>query len=184
MIREEIEAMAKQLWSQGRSASSIEWATHGALSRNAVIGLVHRRSWKREGVVGHENRVRVVLVPSERRERRPYNKRVVIRECLPLLPAKTKTKMRIRPGIPLSCQVPFLVAIGVESMRSDSGMSYFERNVPVCRWIDDEPSMTANCCGRLVAKTRNHAGEEINLPFCYGHAAIAYQGSRTEEIAA
>ena len=142
----------KKLWNDGESASAIAHRL-GEVTRNAVIGKVHRL-----GLAGHANQSR------KRSAARP----------LSLFPARTPSRnIRSEPRARRDWQPrsrvapkrgPVLPELGAPPDRLITVQSLSERT---CRWPIGDPKMHGfHFCGRAKPEAR---------PYCGHHAAIAFR---------
>lgn len=155
----------KKLWAEGLSASQIAAKLAGGVTRNAVIGKVHRM-----GLSGRVTRNRV-STPRTRKTREPSH---------PGRPAGSagaggasaghasagntalKPVLRIKPE-PIPDPVPITVADIPEGER----VTILQLSDKTCRWPIGDPSQEDFCfCGKTPKE---------GAPYCAGHAAIAYQ---------
>ncbi|MGO9365477.1 MAG: GcrA family cell cycle regulator [Rhodomicrobium sp.] len=143
----------KKLWNDGESASAIA-RTLGEVSRNAVIGKVHRL-----GLAGRAN-------PSRKRSasRRPS-----------LFPARAPSNKTRMPPFPLQHWHP---RAGVARKRPpvlpelppspDPPVTVQSLTEHTCRWPEGDPKRDGfHFCGRTKARTLS--------PYCDHHAAIAFR---------
>ncbi|GJD52219.1 hypothetical protein OPKNFCMD_4981 [Methylobacterium crusticola] len=152
--KERVELL-KRLWSDGRSASQIA-AEIGGVSRNAVIGKVHRlglagRVLKANGADGG--------APAGRRPRP---------EAEAPAPAAVETPTMLAPAPPALALVQAKVAAAAEiALPGSERVTIMELREYMCRWPMGDPSSPEfRYCG-----DRSITG----LPYCTHHARIAYQ---------
>jgi GcrA cell cycle regulator len=147
-----VELLTK-LWGEGLSASQIAAALGGGVTRNAVIGKVHR--------LGLSGRAK----PGQNAAARPAKAR-------PAAPVPNLEGGRTPPRDPEQLMRPTLVA----DQRWDAEqveipvsqrVSIMELRESTCRWPLGDPSKPdfAFCGGRAVT----------GLPYCGHHCRIAYQ---------
>jgi GcrA cell cycle regulator len=145
----------KKLWGEGLSASLIA-AELGGVSRNAVIGKVHRL-----GLSGRSRN------QSSRSQRKRVHKtgvntrriQVRRRSSMELLAAAATP-----PPIPEFEPAAPVVEVVVLSAKS---CTMLELTREKCRWPISEPGASDFCfCGNTPA---------VGLPYCVGHARIAYK---------
>ena len=149
---EERAEMAKQLWADGKSASAIAAALGGGVSRNAVIGKLHRLS-------GDYRDGRKVRVPGAA----PKTKRTNPKNNNPTgFSGKTRAKAKPKPP------QPFKPAVVEEIIKPISlKVSLLALNDTMCKWPEGDPGTEGfHFCGH-----RNWN----NLPYCEYHSRIAYQ---------
>lgn len=151
----------KELWAEGLTASQIA-KTLGGVSRNAVIGKVHR--------LGLSNRSSVAKATPEIAEA-PSTKDVVapVVEETALPDQKSKVaeiveaegaETRTEPANPVA-------ALAAEVERSARKLSLLELNERTCKWPIGDPSTDDfYFCGLPCAPDK---------PYCAAHVAVAYQ---------
>jgi GcrA cell cycle regulator len=153
---ERVESL-KKLWTEGLSASQIAKQL-GGVTRNAVIGKVHRL-----GLAGR-------ATPSRPAVKRPM--RAAAPRPLPSTPA-AQPRLRLA-GLPSAAATPLEPGSNVvrftplEAMRQDDGSvaSVLTLTERMCKWpIGDPSDATFGFCGRSAC-----AG-----PYCSDHARLAYQ---------
>jgi GcrA cell cycle regulator len=136
----------KRLWAEGESASAIA-ATLGEVTRNAVIGKVHRL-----GLAGRTTTLRRCStarrsLSRHRPDRRTYR--------APSLALKAVPRTRAKPVLPELSPAPE-IPVTVQTLTDRK-----------CRWPDGDPKLPDfHFCGR---STMGSSG-----PYCAAHAAIAY----------
>jgi GcrA cell cycle regulator len=143
-------ALLKKLWMEGHSAAQIAKQLGGGVTRNAVIGKVHRL-----GLAGRATPSRPAKRPARPQQARP---RSVGAPSAPSAP-----RPRISPSMPMLHLVPPL-----EPLRRDDGSvtTVLTLNDRVCKWpIGDPGSEEFAFCGRGSC-----AG-----PYCAEHARMAFQ---------
>jgi GcrA cell cycle regulator len=137
----------KRLWSEGQSASAIA-ATLGEVTRNAVIGKVHRLGLAGRGTSLRRRRPVHRSLTRHRVDRRQY--------CAPSLALKAIPRTRAKPvlaGLGPAPAIPVTVA-------TLTGCT--------CRWPEGDPKLPDfHFCGRSTMGS--------HVPYCAGHAAIAYR---------
>ncbi len=157
--------LLKKMWAEGLSASQIAAKLAGGVTRNAVIGKVHRM-----GLSGRVTRTRV-STPRTRKTREPS------------LPGRSSTgasapstanayrtvgnaALRVAPverTEPIHEPVPIRVADIPEGER----VTVLTLSDKTCRWPIGDPSHADFCfCGKPPKE---------GAPYCPGHSAIAYQ---------
>lgn len=136
----------KKLWLDGLSASQIAKQLGGGVTRNAVIGKVHRL-----GLSGR-------AAPSQ--PQRPF------KPARPARPALVAAPVR-RPE-PAPAPTPALPALRPEAVVEEIGSAtVLTLGAHMCKWpIGDPTSDTFAFCGRRT-------GDEG--PYCRDHAQVAYQ---------
>ncbi|MBY0296619.1 MAG: GcrA cell cycle regulator [Methylobacterium sp.] len=152
--KERVELL-KRLWSDGRSASQIA-AEIGGVSRNAVIGKVHRL-----GLAGRAPKVNGTVAPAPGAVRRPAPVVEVERPSSPapsLLapPPPSLALVRADPRVEPEVALPVSERVTIMELREF-----------MCRWpMGDPASPDFRFCG---------ARSITGLPYCTHHARIAYQ---------
>lgn len=126
----------KKLWIEGKTASQIA-SELGGVTRNAVIGKVHRL-----GLSGRPSPIK----------RKPKKEKAVSRV------AKKKATVK-----------PISRPVVQDDLPADGGACMLELKESMCKWpIGDPKSDNFRFCGQKSAS---------GLPYCEGHAAVAYQTS-------
>ncbi|WGD29994.1 GcrA family cell cycle regulator [Ancylobacter sp. WKF20] len=146
--------LLKKLWSEGLSASQIA-AELGGVTRNAVIGKVHR--------LGLSGRAKAVAAPAARpRKPRPTTSAPAAR---PMVQGNTALAPVLHPVIePEPVEMPDPVANVVPMADRCTILNLTEFT---CRWpVGDPGKADFFYCG-----SRTKTG----LPYCAYHARIAYQ---------
>lgn len=143
----------KKLWTEGLSANQIAKQL-GGVTRNAVIGKVHRL-----GLAGRATPSR----PAVKRPMRPTAPRSspvhVAHRARPLLPG-------VSTGDAATNVIPFLPSL--EALRQDDGSlaSVLTLTEQMCKWpIGDPSDVNFAFCGRAACSG----------PYCEDHARAAYQ---------
>ena len=146
-----VEMLAK-LWGEGLSASQIAAALGGGVTRNAVIGKVHRLGLSGRAKSGGQAQQR----PAKPRAALPAASDV------PRLPVRD-AEAGIRPAPPPDARWEDEAVAIPESQR----VSILELRDSMCRWPLGDPSKPdfAFCGGRAV----------VGHPYCTHHCRIAYQ---------
>ena len=156
--KERVELL-KRLWSDGHSASQIA-AEIGGVSRNAVIGKVHRL-----GLAGRVKPIGPAAAQGRRKDDLPAEvevEMVVVEEpTLPEPPAIVAH--RPAPNFPLRpSPAPEPVALAVSER-----VTIMDLRDSMCRWpMGDPTSPEFRFCG---------ARSITGLPYCTQHAQVAYQ---------
>ncbi|WP_319772294.1 GcrA family cell cycle regulator [Breoghania sp.] len=151
--------LLKRLWSEGLSASQI--ATElGGVTRNAVIGKVHR--------LGLSGRAKTASAPAKPRRTRPAASAPTTRPAAP--PAAPRTvgatalKAEAAPVAVVAAQpAPVAELVIPEEQRA----TILQLNERTCKWPIGDPSREDfYFCGR---------NSEPGVPYCPHHCRIAYQ---------
>ena len=149
----------KKLWAEGHSASQIANQL-GGVTRNAVIGKVHRL-----GLSGRATPSRPVKRPPRLARPKPTAARTGT-------PAKPST-----PSTPSAPRLPAEPAVALEPQRLPNGDLVTVMNVKdsMCKWpIGDPADPNFSFCGRPA---------EDGSPYCAEHAKMAFQPARKRERA-
>ena len=147
---ERVERLGK-LWMEGRSASQIATELGNGVSRNAVIGKIHRLGLSGRPAVAVE-------ADPERAKPKPISK-VVQRIPMPVEvapPVQPKPYQMSQP-IPISdVVIPFSDRVTIMELRET-----------MCRWpLGDPTSSEFRFCGCRTAGS---------IPYCSAHARVAFQ---------
>ena len=144
-------ALLKKLWSEGLSASQIA-AQLGGVTRNAVIGKVHRLSLSgRAKPASSSPRPRKVRAPSPNRSVRHF------------VSGNTALKTQANP-VPRRLPAPALEDVVVPISLK---VSLLALNDSMCKWPGGDPGTEGfHFCGH-----RNWN----SLPYCEYHCRLAYQ---------
>lgn len=145
--------LLKQLWADGLSASQIAGRL-GGVTRNAVIGKVHRL-----GLSGRATSSRL-SVPRPRRNHVPRQHRA------PSLTFGTRGNVALKPSYEADYEpVPLPVEELVIPLHERASILTLKESM--CRWpIGDPSEEDFHFCGRKKVGT---------LPYCEHHARMAYQ---------
>ncbi len=157
--------LLKKMWAEGLSASQIAAKLAGGVTRNAVIGKVHRM-----GLSGRVTRTRV-STPRTRKTREPSH---------PGRPAHTGNADTGNPvarsigntalkPLPAAKPEPLLEPVPIRAADIPIGerVTILMLSDKTCRWPIGDPSHEDFCfCGKPP---------KDGMPYCPGHAAIAYQ---------
>ena len=143
---ERVERLSK-LWMEGRSASRIAAELGNGVSRNAVIGKIHRLG------LSARNPVAAGLEPGREK---------------PKVVAKTEPRVTA-PSEPaaVSAPKPFGAALSEVVIPLSDRVTIMELRETMCRWpLGDPTSAEFRFCGCRAA---------TNLPYCSAHARVAFQ---------
>ena len=147
MWTEERIALLQKLWGQGYSASQIASQLQG-VTRNAVIGKIHRLGKRPEGAAARPRPVRAAPHPG---------RRAVASEARRVTPQPQPQDWAARP---------FRRAALLEEPGLATSTTL---EAHMCRWpIGDPDEAGFSFCGRSVDGAR---------PYCQGHSRLAYKGS-------
>lgn len=146
--------MLKKLWADGLSASQIA-AQLGGITRNAVIGKVHR--------LGLSGRAKTPssAVPRVRRQRTTPRSSKIAGNAAVLLENFDQHKLD-----PRATTVPTGPRASITQLTEDT-----------CRWPIGDPGAEGFCyCGTQTKKNPGGMGiRDKMLPYCHYHARVAYQ---------
>lgn len=164
-------AKLKELWSEGLTASQIAKAL-GGVSRNAVIGKVHRlglsnRSGVAKAAGGEVEEEASITVTKTSTPSEP------VREAAPSAeePASNVETLTSAEGVAPPAQpegeVNPIAALAAEVERSARKLTLLELNERTCKWPIGDPSTDDfYFCGLPCAPGK---------PYCSAHVAVAYQ---------
>ena len=142
-----VEILSK-LWAEGLSASQIATKL-GGVTRNAVIGKVHRL-----GLSGRVKPKRKAKTTTPRASTAPTRKRAPVKRRAVARPAPTP------PPVPLEAK----------PLPSGEYATILTITETLCKWpLGDPTSPDFRFCGR---------GTDKGEPYCKSHAQLAYQPSR------
>lgn len=150
----------KKLWADGLSASQIAKQL-GGVTRNAVIGKVHRL-----GLSGRAAPSRPARRPAATRPAAPRKAKPAAAKAAPpaaQAPAKPSPVREIKAAVPLPVTAP------EEAQRLPSGeyATVLTLREGMCKWPIGDPADTEfRFCGRKSA---------IGSAYCDAHAQVAYQ---------
>ena len=145
--------LLKKLWSEGLSASQIA-AQLGGVTRNAVIGKVHRLSLSG----------RAKPASSSPRPRKPRNASPHRATTRHFVAGNTALKTHAQPA---PRRVPVPVPIEDIVVPISRRVSLMELNDTMCKWPEGDPgSEDFHFCGHRSFNS---------LPYCEYHSRLAYQ---------
>jgi GcrA cell cycle regulator len=153
--------LLRKLWLEGLSASQIASELANGITRNAVIGKIHR--------LGLSGRVKAQAAPSARVRLKQQPERVVVAQRAasggPVIRGNTALALKEEPieyAIPKPAAEPIVIPISER-------VTIVELKESMCRWPHGDPtSMEFRYCG---AK-KPAMGEG---PYCAYHSRMAYQ---------
>ena len=152
-----VEILTK-LWADGLSASQIAKEL-GGVTRNAVIGKVHRLGLSGRAKPSRPATRRAAAKPSAPRTR-AVKPRVKAKPTTPSIP-------RIRPAAE---QAPLPTPINAKALPNGEFATILTIRDHMCKWpIGDPNDSEFRFCGRRVKESE---------PYCEGHCQVAYQPSR------
>jgi GcrA cell cycle regulator len=151
----------KRMWSEGLTASQIAARIGQGVTRNAVIGKVHR--------LGLSGRVAKVRSPQPKPPRKIYEPNLAARERGLPVSGATALKPQFRPQpkpLPLPEVEPEPIRL-VEVPSGEQRCSIMHLSDRTCRWPIGDPTAENFCfCGSAPREKG---------PYCEYHARIAYQ---------
>jgi GcrA cell cycle regulator len=143
--------MLKKLWAEGLSASQVAKQL-GGVTRNAVIGKVHRL-----GLSGR-------ATPSRPARTRPQAPRTLVRSRPDPLTTETRTAERVREAEAERVEAERAEERGLEPVERATVLTLTEHT---CKWPIGDPGRPGfHFCGR---------GADHGSPYCTDHARMAYQ---------
>jgi GcrA cell cycle regulator len=162
---EERVAELKKLWAEGHSASQIAKRL-GSVTRNAVIGKVHRL-----GLSGRATPSRPVKRPP--RLARPKPQQQLPRQAAPVRASSGATAVAVREAfvVPMAAEPD----ANIEPQRLPNGDMVTVMTVKdsMCKWpIGDPADSTFGFCGRASCQ---------GSPYCADHARVAFQPAKKRE---
>ncbi len=141
--------LLKKLWGEGLSASQVAKQL-GGVTRNAVIGKVHRL-----GLSGR-------ATPSRPARARPQTPRTLVRGRPDPLTTETASEKRVRDASAETADAD--EERGLEPAERTTVLTLTEHT---CKWPIGDPGRPGfHFCGR---------GADQNAPYCVEHARLAYQ---------
>jgi len=148
MWTEERIALLQKLWGQGYSASQIANQLQGGLTRNAVIGKIHRLGKRPEGARPRATRAAAVAV---------------------VHPGRRPAAVEGHRAAPQPHQQPEWTARPFRRVDEPGLATSTTLEAHMCRWpIGDPDEKGFSFCGRA---------SEGGRPYCQGHARLAYKNS-------
>jgi GcrA cell cycle regulator len=147
----------KRLWTDGLSASQIA-ATLGEVTRNAVIGKIHRL-----GLSGRTRAGQPAMAPAHKAKPAP----VARRAARPTVAAVGNTALAAEPAYVVAARQEPEPETTAEVVSLGQRVTIMMLTEQTCRWpIGDPGSEGFTFCGRR---------SETGVPYCTTHARIAYQ---------
>ncbi len=158
--------MLKKLWSDGLSASQIAGRLGMGVTRNAVIGKVHRLN-----LAGRATQPRNSTPRAPREPRMPG----IARPQSPSMPTagsaalKAYTRAEARP-----LSLPEPKPLRLVELPKDGRITILHLSDKTCRWPIGDPGTEEFCfCGH---------GPRESSPYCEYHARIAYQPAQERRM--
>jgi GcrA cell cycle regulator len=149
---ERVELLTR-LWSEGLSASQIAGMLGGGVTRNAVIGKVHR--------LGLSGRGKTAAAPAARAGRTARSAQIVAP------PPDDLRSPEPRAGDPVAVAVSAPPANGLAELPVSERVTILDLRDSMCRWPIGDPARPGfGFCGGRAA---------TGLPYCAEHCRIAYQ---------
>ena len=150
--------LLKKLWLDGRSASQISSELGGGVTRNAVIGKVHRM-----GMSGRAKAPEAVPVAAARPRDKQPARTVTPRPTAPLVRGNLALSVAPRPVAQAAPRQLAEVVIPISER-----VTLMELKETMCRWpLGDPTQRDFRFCG---LKSSGGLG-----PYCGYHAGVAYQ---------
>jgi GcrA cell cycle regulator len=159
--------LLKKLWAEGLSASQIAGRLAHGVTRNAVIGKVHRlnlagRAAPSPRTTGAESRVRRVPEAARSTQARPLSQ--------PSMPRTGNTVLKQAPApsvAPRVIALPEPKPLRLVDTTKDGKITILHLSEKTCKWPIGDPGNEDFCfCG--------HTPRE-GAPYCEYHARLAYQ---------
>lgn len=152
--------LLKKLWSEGLSASQIAGEL-GGVTRNAVIGKVHRL-----GLSGRAKAPQPQAARPKKPVARPATTTIRPAGAAPTSVGNTALKSETVPAPrPQVAPHPQIVSLSDEPLISNA--SVLQINEQTCKWPIGDPNADGfHFCARR---------SEVGIPYCGYHARIAYQ---------
>ena len=160
-----------KLWEQGLSATEIARELGMGLTRNAVIGKIHRLRNAGKAPERRENdnkKKTAQAAPARRKAAAPRKPAAPASNGALALARKAESKPQ-----PEAEKKP---AVAVAHINTGLVKDIMDLNHKTCRWPIGDPGEEGFCyCGRDV---------EDGHPYCKDHVAVAYQGAHEKRRAA
>jgi GcrA cell cycle regulator len=160
--------MLRKLWAEGHSASQIAAKLGQGVTRNAVIGKVHRLN-----LAGRVTQNR----PAAPRAPRQANGGRSTRPHAPSMPTAGSSALKpmLRADVaPRPMPLPEPKPLRLVDFSKDGRITVLHLSDKTCRWPSGDPGTEEFCfCG--------HQPRE-NSPYCAYHAQIAYQPSQERRM--
>lgn len=152
--------LLKKLWGEGLSASQIAGEL-GGVTRNAVIGKVHRL-----GLSGRAKAPQPQAVRPKKPAARPATSSGRTTTAAPVSLGATALKSEAIPMVrPQAAPQPHVYSLSEEPLISNA--SVLQINEQTCKWPIGDPSTDDfHFCARR---------SDVGIPYCGYHARIAYQ---------
>lgn len=152
--------LLRKLWLEGLSASQIASELSHGITRNAVIGKVHRL-----GLSGRAKSAQAAVSPAAapaRPKLAPAPRAMAPRPIAPMVIGATALAMKPRPA-PAPVAAPEAVVVPISER-----VTIMELREAMCRWpLGDPTNAEFRFCGARTC--------EAGAPYCATHAQLAYQ---------
>ena len=153
----------KRLWSEGLSASQIAARLGMGVTRNAVIGKVHRLN-----LAGRAHQPRSAAPRAPRKQREPSHPGRST--GMPSMPTAGRTALKpmLRPEAqPRHVALPEPKPLRLVDLPKDGRITILHLSDKTCKWPIGDPGSDDFCfCGH---------GPRDGSPYCEYHARLAYQ---------
>ena len=157
--------LLKKLWTEGLSASQIAGRLGSGVTRNAVIGKVHRLN-----LSGRAQPQRMAQPRAPRKPREPSLATRAGGGGLPSLPTAGNTALRpvMRASVqPRPQALPEPEPLRLVDLSQDGRVTILHLSDKTCKWPIGDPGSEEFCfCGH---------GPREGSPYCEYHARLAYQ---------
>ncbi len=159
-----------RLWLEGRSASQIAAELGGGVSRNAVIGKVHRLGLSGRTVIQPAEQAAVVTTHPPQARAEPLVPAQELQAHVAPAPVSTEAKPRLEvapAAVPITFDMPVLRSTKDVVIPLSDRVTILELSAAMCRWpLGDPTSAEFRFCGcRATGST----------PYCSEHARVAFQ---------
>lgn len=161
-------ATLKKLWLEGQSASQIAKQL-GGVTRNAVIGKVHRLGLSGRAAPSQPSRA-VFKAPPRVRPSAPSTPQVAS-VAAPAAPSLAAAPRRLEPVV--RALAPAQPVASLDEVKGSA--TVLTLGAHMCKWpIGDPSSDEFTFCGRRAAE---------GIPYCTEHAKVAYQPQQKKKSA-
>lgn len=157
-------ATLKKMWKEGKSAADIAKTLGKGVTRNAVIGKAHRM-----GLSGRPSPIKKpAAAPAAKKEAAPKKETARIAAApAPKKSAAAAPSAKINPA--LAKEAEELKKIEKQGAKIGGGIALIDLTERMCKWpIGDPKEADFSFCG---------LGIRPGTPYCFEHAAMAYQSS-------
>jgi GcrA cell cycle regulator len=164
--------MLKKMWAEGLSASQIAAKISGGVTRNAVIGKVHRL-----GLAGRQTTPRAPSTRTTQRKDRAPGMAPTRMPSQPSMPTAgaNALKFATQPHhTPKVAPLPEPKPLRLVDLPRDGRITIFHLSDKTCKWPIGDPMHDDFCfCGH---------GPREGSPYCEYHARIAYQPAQDRRM--